>query len=87
MWRRKVLAILPKSVSTMLSHDPCLGVSTYWKRFGRVSRKARVSFEMCAEWLSRTSRIVQSAGYRVSRSFSRSMNSRLRCRRSTRAVT
>ena len=47
----------------MLSHDPCFGVSTYWNRFGHVARKARVSFEMCAEWLSRTSRMVQSAGY------------------------
>ena len=33
----------------MLSHDPCFGVSTYWKRFGRVARKACVFFEMCAD--------------------------------------
>jgi 2-keto-3-deoxy-L-rhamnonate aldolase RhmA len=56
-------------------------------RFGRVARNARVSFERCAEWLSRTSRMVQSAEYQRSRSFSKSMNSRLRCRLSTRAVT
>ena len=28
IWRRKVCAILPKRVSTKLSHDPCLGVWT-----------------------------------------------------------
>src|ERR1019366_2606929 len=87
MCRRKVLAILPNRVSTILSHEPCFGVSTYSNRFGRVLRNVRVSLEMCEEWLSRITRIVQSAGYRASRSFSSSMNSQLRCRRSTRAVT
>src|SRR5258708_2072664 len=37
MCRRNVRAILPNRVSTIFNHDPCLGVSTYWKRFGRVA--------------------------------------------------
>ena len=47
--RRKERAIFEKAHSMRLSHDPCLGVWTYSKRPGRVARKARVSFEMCAE--------------------------------------
>lgn len=43
MCRRKVRDILPNSVSMMLSHDPCFGVSTYWNRFDRNDRKAWVS--------------------------------------------
>src|ERR1700693_5600032 len=47
--RRKVRVILPNKVSTMLSQEPCVGVSTYLKRLGRVARYARVSLEICAE--------------------------------------
>ena len=38
------------------------GVSTYLNRFSLAARNSRVSWEMCAEWLSRINRIVHSAG-------------------------
>ena len=38
MCRKKVRAILPKSVSTMFSQEPWVGVSTYLKRLGRVAK-------------------------------------------------
>jgi len=44
--RRNVRVILPNRVSTMFSQEPCVGVSTYLNRLGRVARKARVSFEI-----------------------------------------
>ena len=40
---------LPKSVSTIFNHDPCVGVRTYLNRLGRVAKNAWVSFERCAE--------------------------------------
>ena len=60
--RRKVRVILPNRVSTMFSQEPCVGVNTYLNRLGRVAKYARVSFEIWDEWLSITSRIVQSGG-------------------------
>jgi hypothetical protein len=57
--RRKVRAILPKSVSTMFSQEPCLGVRTYWNRLGCLARNTRVSLEICAEWLSRINRMAK----------------------------
>ena len=59
---KKVRAIFPNRVSTMLSHDPWVGVSTYRNRFGRVARYAWVSLEMWAEWLSMIRRMLHSAG-------------------------
>src|ERR1017187_8300682 len=34
-----------------LTKNPCVGVSTYLNRFGRVAKYARVSLEMCAEMI------------------------------------
>ena len=62
IWRRKVRVIFPNSVSTIFSQDPCVGVSTYLKRLGLVAKNARVSLEMCDEWLSRIRRTVHSSG-------------------------
>jgi hypothetical protein len=42
MFFKNVRAIFPNSVSTMLSQDPWVGVSTYRNRFGRVSKYAWV---------------------------------------------
>ena len=60
--RSMVLAILPKNDSIMFSHDPCLGVKMNSKRLGTPASQRWVSFEMCAEWLSRTMRISVPAG-------------------------
>ena len=49
---RKLLAILLKRHSIMLSHEACVGVNTKEKRFGTVNRYSLVSLEVCAEWLS-----------------------------------
>ena len=44
------LVILLKKLSIMFNHEPCFGVNTNLKRpFGIVSRKRRVSLEVCAE--------------------------------------
>jgi|MTBAKSStandDraft_1061840.scaffolds.fasta_scaffold183725_2 hypothetical protein len=42
-----------KTDSMRFSQDPCFGVNTKWNRFGFVFKKARVSFEIWAEWLSK----------------------------------
>lgn len=56
MWRSMERAILGKNPSTRLSQEPCLGVNTNEKRpSGWASTHALVSFEICAEWLSRIS--------------------------------
>jgi hypothetical protein len=45
------------------SHDPSFGVNTNEKRPCRlVTSQALVSFDLCAEWLSRISLIAVSAG-------------------------
>ena len=46
MWRRKVAChFAEQRFQTMLSHDPCFGVSAYWKRLGRAcGGKARRFF-------------------------------------------
>ena len=62
MWRKKVRAIFEKAHSTRLSQEPCFGVWTYSNLPGRVARYFMVSFEMCAEWLSKTTRMIASAG-------------------------
>nr|AAU83476.1 hypothetical protein GZ28G7_39 [uncultured archaeon GZfos28G7] len=49
---RKLLAILLKRHSIMLSHEACVGVNTKEKRFDTVNRYSLVSLEVCAEWLS-----------------------------------
>ena len=49
---RKLLAILLKRHTIMLSHEACVGVNTKEKRFGTVNRYSLVSLEVCAEWLS-----------------------------------
>src|SRR5260370_25252893 len=49
MCRRKVRSILPKRVYTMLSHEPCFGVSTYWKRLGRQADPSIFSTEFNRE--------------------------------------
>ena len=59
MPRSRVFVILPKNDSIRLSQDPCFGVKVNSKRFGSVARKARVSLEMCAEWLSSTRRMAE----------------------------
>src|SRR5580704_15612001 len=74
MCRRKVRAIFPNRVSTILSQEPCLGVSAYWQRLGCLSRNVRVSLERCAEWLSNRMRIVRWVGYQASRSRSRAVS-------------
>jgi hypothetical protein len=46
-----------------LSHEPCFGVYTKVKRpSGLVASQALVSFEVWAEWLSRSSLMPVSAG-------------------------
>src|ERR1700732_1892375 len=56
IWRSIDRAILEKNPSTRLSQEPCLGVNTSEKRpSGWASNQALVSFETCAEWLSRIS--------------------------------
>ena len=63
IWRRTERANLEKKPSIRLSQEPCLGVKVKSKRpGGRVSSQARVSLEMCAEWLSRISLIAVLAG-------------------------
>ena len=49
---RKLLAILLKKHSIILSQDACFGVNTKEKRFGTVNRNSLVSLDVCAEWLS-----------------------------------
>src|ERR1022692_4089679 len=36
--RRNVRVILPKRISTIFSQEPCVGVSTYLNRLGRVAK-------------------------------------------------
>ena len=63
---------LEKKPSIRLSQGPCLGVKVKSKRpGGGVSSQARVSLEMCAEWLSRISLIAVLADrrHRESREF------------------
>src|SRR6266849_10097315 len=55
--RNNVRASLPKKDSTRFSHEPCLGVKMNSKRFGTLAKYARVCLEICAEWLSRTTRM------------------------------
>src|SRR5260370_27771252 len=39
IFRRNVRVILPNRVSTMFSQEPCVGVSTYLNRLGRVAKQ------------------------------------------------
>ena len=60
--RSRVRETLLKNDSTKFNHEPCFGVNTNSNRLGKVARKARVSLEVCAEWLSRTSRSLVVGG-------------------------
>ena len=53
------------------------GVKTNSNLPGIVARKALVSLDVCAEWLSSTSRILSPLGYLLSRIFRNSMKSEL----------
>lgn len=56
--------ILLKKLSIIFSQESCFGVNTNSNfHSGIVDRKAFVSFNVCAEWLSSMIRIVSCAGY------------------------
>jgi hypothetical protein len=52
----------PNRVSAIFIQEPSVGISKYLTRLGRVAKYARVSFEICAEWLSKINRIAESGG-------------------------
>ena len=69
---------LLKNPSIMFSHEPCFGVNTNSNlHSGFVPRKALVSFDLCAEWLSSMIRIGSCAGYFKSSIFRKRTKSEL----------